>query len=144
MNNWVDNSCWGCNKPTINMQMLQRTQANWSGNAPFLITVSQFTWAQQKLPVDELVDDDNVSGLNLLTQRAAGRGDQQMCAALLSESPDVRLVVHTGRHNSVLPSMSEDVQEAQKAIFKVFAFRLLFKKKQTLAFTSSSRAWSRH
>lgn len=62
-------------------------------------------------PVDELVDDDDVSGLNLLTQGAAGRGDQQMCAALLPEGPDVGLVVHIGRHDSVLPSMSENGQE---------------------------------
>lgn len=34
-----------------------------------------------------------------------------MCAALLPEGPDVGLVVHIGRHDSVLPSMSEDVRE---------------------------------
>lgn len=44
-------------------------------------------------PVDELVDNDDVSGPNLLPQGTAGGGDDDVCAALLLQSPDVRPVV---------------------------------------------------
>lgn len=56
-------------------------------------------------PVDELIDEDDVSGLDLFPERSAGRGDEQMSAALLSQSPDVGLVVHIGRHYGVLSPM---------------------------------------
>lgn len=67
-------------------------------------------------PVDELIDDNNVSRLNLLTQRATGCGNQQMCTTLFSKSPDVGLIVHIGRHYGVLSSMSEDMV-GEKAAF---------------------------
>lgn len=56
-------------------------------------------------PVNELIDEDNVSGLNLLSQGATGCGNQQMCAALRLHCPDVGLVVHVGRHYRVLSPM---------------------------------------
>lgn len=59
-------------------------------------------------PVNELIDDDNVSWLNLLPERATGRGNQQMRAALFSQRPDVGLVIHIGRHYSVLSPVPED------------------------------------
>lgn len=59
-------------------------------------------------PVDKLVDDDNVTWLNLLPERTACRGNQQMSTALFSHRPDVGLVVHIGWHYSVLPPMPED------------------------------------
>lgn len=69
-------------------------------------------------PVDELIDDNNVSRLNLLTQGATGCGNQQMCTTLFSKSPDVGLVVHIGRHYSVLSSMSEDMAVERAAFNK--------------------------
>lgn len=67
------------------------------------------------LPVDELIDDDDVSRLNLVPERPAGCGDQQMSATFFSHCPDVGLVVHVGRHDGVLSPMSEiDLQSNNK------------------------------
>lgn len=54
-------------------------------------------------PVDELIDHDDVTGLNLFPQGAAGCGHDDVRAALLFKGPDVRLVVDLGRHDGVLP-----------------------------------------
>ena len=59
------------------------------------------------LPVNELVDDDYVPWLYFLPERATGRGDQQMSAALLSQGPDVGLVVDVRRHDGVLSPVPE-------------------------------------
>lgn len=70
-------------------------------------------------PVDKLVDDDNVSWLNLLPERTACRGNQQMSTALFSHRPDVGLVVHIGWHYSVLSPMPEDGKTTTKSAFKM-------------------------
>lgn len=57
-------------------------------------------------PVNELVDDDDISRLDLLSQWAAGCGGQQMCTAFFSERPDVGPVVHVCWHYGVLSPMS--------------------------------------
>lgn len=64
-------------------------------------------------PVDKLVDDDNVSGLNLLPERTAGRGNHQMSTALFSHRPDVGPVVHVGWHYRVLSPVPEDGKPEQ-------------------------------
>lgn len=69
-------------------------------------------------PVNELIDDDDVSWLDLLPERAARRGNEQMCAALFSQCPDVGLVVHIGRHYSVL----SPVPEGEKGRLKIFFY----------------------
>lgn len=56
-------------------------------------------------PVDELIDNDDITRLNLFPQRTASCGHYDMCTALLLQSPDVRLVVDFGRHDAVLSPM---------------------------------------
>lgn len=65
-------------------------------------------------PVDELIDDDDVSRLDLVPERSAGCGDQQMGATFFSQRPDVGPVVHVGRHDGVLSPMSEEKVQSDK------------------------------
>lgn len=71
-------------------------------------------------PVNELIDDDNVSWLNLLPERAAGRGNQQMRTALFSQRPDVGLVINIGRHYSVLSPVPEERNKKKNSIQDIY------------------------
>lgn len=53
-------------------------------------------------PVDELINNDDITRLNLFPQGTAGCGHYDVCAALLLQSPDVRLVVDFRRHDGML------------------------------------------
>lgn len=63
--------------------------------------------ATEHLPVNELIDDDHVTRLDLLSQGPASCGHDDVCTALFLQGPDVRLVVDFGRHDGVLSAMSE-------------------------------------
>lgn len=62
----------------------------------------------RRLPVDELIQNDQLSGPDLLLERAAGGGDQQVGAAQLAQRPDVGAVVdQTGHHAMAGPVPAE-------------------------------------
>ena len=46
------------------------------------------------LPINKLVNDDNVRGVHVLLERATCRGYQQVGTADLMERPDIGTVVH--------------------------------------------------
>ena len=61
-------------------------------------------------PVNELINNDDVARLNLFLQGTASCGHYDVCAALLLQSPDVRLIVDFRRHDGVLPPMPKEGQ----------------------------------
>ena len=65
------------------------------------------------LPVNELINNDDIARLNLFLQGTASCGHDDMCATLLLESPDVRLIVDFRRHDGVLPPMPKEGEYTQ-------------------------------
>lgn len=59
-------------------------------------------------PVNELINNDDVARLNLFLQGTASCGHYDMCATLLLQSPDVRLIVDFRRHDGVLLPMPKE------------------------------------
>lgn len=59
-------------------------------------------------PVNELINNDDVTRLNLFLQGTASCGHYDMGTTLLLQSPDVRLIVDFRRHDGMLPPMPEE------------------------------------
>lgn len=59
------------------------------------------------LPVNELVKNNNVTRLNLLSKGPTGCGNQKVGTALFLQGPNVCLVVYISGHYSMLSAMPE-------------------------------------
>ena len=59
------------------------------------------------LPVDELIEKNQITGGDFLLQRAAGGRHEQVSATNLLQSINVGSVIDFSRHDAVVPSVSK-------------------------------------
>lgn len=76
-------------------------------------------------PVNELINEDDVPWSDVFSQRATGRGDQDVSTLLLLQSPDICTIIHVRWHDGVFPAMPSHRQRHTHKMFHVFTIQVV-------------------